>query len=300
MSQIIFENDIGTLSFSGDRSAPLAISEINGLGTPDKTYHTRNYIGFDGQTTISSQFAPRTISMVFDIVSGDVSEMSSKIYRVFSKGGTLYTDFKNGSRKIEVNQVFVDSFTRRGNTFRSFVVQLVCDNPYFSDFSPILKPCYGIVKNICYDNETQSWNLDVPTVWGSNTNDVILINAGASRVYPTLTIHCFGDAENNNGIELLRVNPENPDEILQRFAITHKLSDGEVITLCFNQRSDLNRRYISSSLGIDLLNLRTEDSSLANFFLEPGENRIILNNLSSGNTLSASITYDNQYIEGVY
>ena len=300
MSHIIFENDIGTLSFSGDRSASLAISEIIGLGTPEKNYQTRNYIGFDGQSTISSQFLPRTITMAFDIVSGDVSEISSKIYRVFSRGGTLYVDFKNGTRRIEVNQITVDSFTPHGTTLRSFVVQFVCDNPYFSDDIPVLKPCYETVKNIKYDTESQSWNLSTPIVWGTNNNDVILVNSGDSRVYPTLTVHSFGNADNDNGIELIRVNPHNPEEVLQRFAITHQLSDGEVITFCFNQRSDLNRRYIKSSLGTNLLNTRTEDSSLADFFLEPGENRIILNNLSTGNILSASISYDNQYVEGVY
>ncbi|MBE7012203.1 MAG: hypothetical protein E7415_05970 [Ruminococcaceae bacterium] len=300
MSQIIFQNDIGTLKFSGDRSFQLAIYELLGLGTPEKTYQTRNYIDFDGQTTISSTFNPRTISMAFDITYGDVSEMSAKIYRIFSKGGTLYIDFKNKSRRIEVNQVSVDSFSSHGSSLRSFVVQFTCDNPYFSDNSPITKPCYETVKNICFDNEAQSWNLDTPTVWGTNNNDVILINSGDSLVYPLITVYSTGDADSNNGIELLRVNPDKPDEILQRFAITHALSDGEVISICFNQRSDINRRYIKSNLGTNLLNSRTEDSSLDNFFLVPGKNRIILNNLSYGNVISATVHYDNQYVEGVY
>lgn len=300
MSYVIFENNIGTLSFSGDRSAPLAIREIIGLGTPEKDYQTRDFIDFDGQITVSSRFSARTITMSFDIVSGNVSEISSKIYRVFAKGGFLYTDFGNRKRKIEVNRVFADSFTPHGTAVRSFVVQFICDNPYFSDEYPVLTPCYETTKNITFDPETHSWNLDTPTVWGSNNNNILLINSGDSYAYPTLTLHSFGDANDNNGIELLRVNPENPDEIIQRFAITHKLSDGEVITFCFNQRSELQRRYIKSSLGINLLNARTEDSSLSDFFLEPGENRIILNNLSTGNVLSASISYDNQYVEGVY
>ena len=300
MSHIIFENEIGTLSFYGDRSAELAISEIQGLGTPDKNYQVRNYIDFDGQITTSSNFFPRTISMAFDIVSGDVSQLSSKIYRVFSRGGTLYTYFKNGARRIEVNQISVDSFTAYGSSLRSFVVQFTCDNPYFSDEHPIHKPCYEIVKNIRFDKESNSWNLDTPSIWGTNSNDVLLINSGDSLVYPTITVYSQGTAEDSCGIEILRVKPDNPDEVIQRFAINHQLSDGEAITFCFNQRSALKRRYIKSSLGTNLLNSRTEDSGLDSFYLDLGENRIILNNLSSGNTLSASITYDNQYIEGVY
>ena len=300
MSHIIFENELGTLSFYGDRSSELAISEIQGLGTPDKNYRTRNYIDFDGQTTISSNFMPRTISMAFDIISGNVSEISSKIYRIFSKGGTLYTHFENSSRRIEVNQIAVDSFIPHGTALRSFVVQFTCDDPYFSDEFPVTKPCYEIVKNIRYDSESNSWNLDTPSIWGTNSNDVLLINSGDSRIYPIITVYSQGSAEDNRGIELLRVNPHNPDEILQRFAINYQLSDGEVIIFCFNQRSDLKRRYIKSSLGSNLLNTRTEDSSLDNFYLDLGENRVILNNLSTGNTLSATISYDNQYIEGVY
>ena len=300
MSYIIFKNDLGELTFSGDNSSDFAIRNISGLGTPEKIYETRRFLDFDGQITTSSRFDARTITMSVDITKGDASALSARLYRILSKGGTLYTYFKNGSRRIEVNQVSVDSFTSHGSLFRSFVIMFVCDNPYFFDALPITKPCYEIQKNICFNPETNSWNLDTLTIWGSNSNDVILNNSGDTAIYPIFTIHSMGASNDDAGIELLRVDPYNPDNVIQRFKLLYPLSDGEVITLCFNQRSDENRRYIKSSLNTNLLNFRSEDSSLSGFYLEPGENRVILNNLSYGNKLSASLYYDNQYIEGVY
>lgn len=300
MSYIIFKNDLGELTFSGDNSSEFAIRSISGLGTPEKIYETRRFLDFDGQITTSSRFDARTITMNVDITKGDASFLSAKLYRILSKSGTLYTYFKNGSRRIYANQVSVDSFVSNGSVFRSFVIQFICDNPHFSDTLPIIEPCYEIQKNIRFNPETNSWNLDASLVWGSNSNDVILNNKGDTIVYPIFTIHSIGTSNDDMGIELLRVDPDNPEVVLQRFKLLYALSDGEVITLCFNQRSDENRRYIKSSLGTNLLNFRSKDSSLSGFYLEPGRNRIILNNLSAGNKLSASLSYDNQYIEGVY
>lgn len=300
MSHIIFKNELGTLFFGGDRSSNLALREISGLGTPEKIYKTADYIDFDGQITLSSRFAPRTINFSFDIVFGDVSAVSAEIYRIFSKSGTLFTYFRNGAKRIEVNQIFAESFVPHGTGLRTFAVTMCCDSPFFSDEKTIKIPCYETIKNIRFDASSNSWNLAEPTVWGSNSNDVIVENKGDELSYPTFHIHSFGDAQNDEGIEILRVSPKDPEDIIQRFALKHRLSDNEDITVCFNRRSNRKRRYIVSSFGTDLSDKRTEDSDLSAFYLLPGENRIILNNLSVGNTLSAGLEYDNQYVEGVY
>ncbi len=299
MSYIIYKNDLGEILFSGSQSE-FSIREIIGLGTPEKIYQTREYLDFDGQKTISSKLSPRTITISFDISGEDTSLNTAKLYRVLSKEGTLYTYFDTSCRRIAVNQVFVDSFVPHSSRSRSFVAQFVCDNPYFSDTQTIYKPCYEITKNLKYDAQNDTWNLDTPTIWGAKNNNVLLLNTGDIRAYPTFTISSKGGSNNANGIELLRVKPDAPDEVLQRFALYYSLSDKEVLTISFDPRSDLDRRYIKSSLGVNLLPFRDENSSLSDFYLEPGENRIIINNLSSGNVLSAYLTYENQYIEGVY
>ena len=299
MSYIVYKNDLGELTFSGGLS-DFSIREIVGLGTPDKKYQTREYLDFDGQRTLSSHFVPRTISMSFDISGEDTSSLTAKLYKVLSKEGTLYTYFNTSCRRIAVNQVKIDSFSQNSSRSRSFVAQFICDNPYFFDTHSVSMPCYETVKNIRYNTASGKWNLGTPTIWGAKNNNLLLVNTGDIKAYPTFKIHSFGSSDNNNGIELLRVNPNSSGEIIQRFCLNYALTDGETLTISFDPRSDLGRRYLKSSLGVNLLSFRSENSSLSDFYLEPGENRIILNNLSTGNILSASLTYENQYIEGVY
>ncbi len=300
MFYLIFKNNLGEITFSGSGNSEISVREISGLGTPDKVYRTQEYLDFDGQVTVSSHFAPRTITISFDIVGGNISQKTAEIYRILSQNGTLYTFFDNSQRRIEVNQISVDSFIRHGSRFRSFAVQFICDNPYFSDHSPIYESCYETLGNIVYDEESESWNLDGPSVWGTHSNDKLLINSGDIKSYPTFTICSSGSAADSNGFEILRVNPYNSSEVIQKFSLNYPLSDGETVTVCFDSRSNGNIRSVTNNLGQNLLSYRSEDSSLSDFWIEPGANRIILNNLSSGNSISASISYENQYIEGVF
>ena len=300
MSYLIFKNNLGEINFSGSGDSDIAVREITGLGTPDRIYQTREYLDFDGQITLSSHFSPRTITISFDVVGGSISQKTAEIYRILSQNGNLYTFFNNSRRRIEINQISVESFIRHGSRVRSFAVQFVCDNPYFSDHSPIYESCYETLGKLVYDGESESWNLDVPSVWGTNSNDKFLINSGDIKSYPIFTVCSSGNAADSNGFEILRVNPDNPAEIIQKFTLNYPLSDGETVTVCFDSRSNGNLRSVTNNLGENLLSYRSEESSLSDFWIDPGKNRIILNNLSGGNSISAYISYENQYIEGVF
>ncbi len=300
MFYILFKNNLGEIKFSGDGSSSFSLTGISGLGLPDKYYQTREYLDSDGQSTISSRFTARTITIAFDLKGDNISKLTASLYRILSQSGTLTVISSNSQRSIEVNQITVDSFTEKGSTYRSFTAQFICDDPFFKDLMPVSLPCYQLINNIRYNSESGLWNLDVPTVWGETSNDMLLINSGDFKTFPVFTIYSNGDAIDDGGFEILRVNPQNPDEVISRFALNYALTDGETITLCFNPRSPENRRYIESSKGTNLLNYRSENSSLSDFYLDCGENRLIVNNLSQGNVLSASLSYDNQYIEGVF
>ncbi len=299
MFYLIFKNRIGEIKFSGDGLSPFSLTQITGLGLPEKNYQTRQYLDFDGQQTISSYFAPRTITISFDLKGQEVSALTAKLYSVLSEEGTLYVYSSLSSRRIDVNQISVDSFTGRSSC-RAFTAQFVCDNPYFWDTSTVYEPCYRLINNLSYDSENESWNLDTPVVWGETSNDTIFQNTGDIKSYPIFTIYSQGDAEDSDGFEILRTDPNDPLNVIQRFSLKYQLSDGEKITLCFDPNSNKKRRFISSSTGANLLNYRGEDTSLSDFFLDCGDNRIIITNYSRGNTLSAYLSYENQYVEGVF
>ncbi len=299
MFYILFKNNLGEIKFSGDGTEPFSLTHISGLGLPEREYQTHEYLGLDGQQTVSSRFAPRIITMVFDLKGRNISSLTAKLYRVLAQEGTLYIVSSNSQRRTHVNQISVDSFTGNGN-YRSFSAQFICDNPYFWDMETIHRPCYKLIKNIKRDSAADLWNLDTPVIWGQISNDTVFNNDGDIKAYPIITIYSKGDAADNGGFEILRVDPKNSENIIQRFCLNYAMTDNEKITVCFDSRSDKKRRYISSSQGTNLLNCRSEDSALDQFYLECGENRIIINNLSHGNLLSAYLSYENQYVEGVF
>ncbi len=298
MFYMIFKNDLGEIKFSGDGLSPFSLTRITGLGLPEKIYETREYLDSDGQQTISSHFAPRTITIAFDLKGDSVSSLTAYLYRVLSKEGVLYLYSDNSQRRTNVSQIFVDSHT--GSAIRKFTAQFICDNPFLWDTQPIYEPCYRLTGGICYNSENEKWNLDTPTIWGTSNNDTMLQNTGDISAYPVFTIYSENDADDDAGFEILRVKPDNPQEIIQQFSLNYAMSDGEKITICFDPRSDKKRRYILSSEGTNLLDCRGESSSLSDFWLDCGENRIIIRNNSRGNNLSAYLYYENQYLEGVF
>lgn len=298
MSYIIFENPLGSLTFCGDGSSPLSLREVHGLGTPERIYQTRQYWGQDGQVTLSSHFDARTISIAFDLFAKDLREQTAKIHRIFSLGGTLYICGENKNRRIEANRVTVSEFTRHGSAFRSFAVQFVCDDPFFKDPSPTYLPCRKMTSNIVFVDG--KWNLDTPIVWGVASPNVSFSNLGHFNAYPTFTLYSAKDALSGDGFEILRVDPKNSQTVIQRFALNYLMSNEERITLSFSNRNEKGRRYIKSSTGENLLPYKSEESRLSDFWLSPGDNRIIVRNLSEGNDLSAYISYENQYIEGAF
>lgn len=297
MFYMIFKNALGEIEFSGDGNAPISITSVLGLGLVDKICQTQEYLDFDGRQTLSSRFEPRTISLSFDLKGGNTAHLAAKLFRVLSREGTLYIISDAAKRRAKVSQISLSEVEKIGS-FRSYSAQLICDNPYFGDAQTNRATCFEATGNLRFDSESGKWNLSEPTVWGQIKNDVIIKNDGDAAAYPTITLTSFGDAEDEAGFELLRVKPSDKGEVLQRFALCYALSDGERITLCFDPRSDKKRRYLKSTTGKNLLEVRAEDSSLSDFYLDCGENRIIINNLSRGNTLAAEISYENQYVEG--
>lgn len=369
MNYILFKNELGQILFSGSARTSFEsrgvfaalgtdaqtaknsclstvcfpIRRVSGLGVPEKIYTTREYVGLDGQNTVSSRFDARAITISFDITSyessslsgvlnasgssAEIREMSESrlkeatayLFRVLSREGTLY--FSSGSkiRRIFANQVSVSDFESYGGCARAFSAQFICDNPYFFDETPIRVSCYSIKNNLKYDESAQSWRLDTPTKWGLLENDTIIENSGITRAFPTFIVRAFtsssssSEAETENtgeaassggssapseGFEILRTDINNPEKVIQKFKICRAMQDGEEITICFDPRSEKGRRYIENSSGESLLSYRSEDSSLSDFYLEPGKNRIIVNNLSENRTISAYLKYENSYIEG--
>jgi len=299
MFYITYENEYGALKLGGDGGYKMPVTDVLGLGSPPKEYVVNEYLGHDGQFTKSVRTRARTITIKFD-VSGNLQYESRQIYRVLSFPGTLKVHFGATKRMIFVNQTSVEDFKTQGRAYRSFVVQMICDNPYFTDLSETDALCYGIVDNIKYDSTSGAWLLGTATekqIWTSSNSDKIIFNKGDVKTEPLFCVTVLGTPTNTAGFEILK--KDKSGEVIQKIKLNYTPSDGEKITVsCKSRHKD--GRFIKSSENGDIANFKSTDTSLSKFWLDVGANRIVINNLLTGCTLKAYISYDNQYVEGVY
>lgn len=291
-----FENDIGELIFDGEH---LRILALEGLGTPQKTYDTIEYIGYDGVFTTNSKKTSRTINIKFDVVTLNLRH----VMRVLDSGGTLYVQCGSVRRKITVNQITVGE-PEPHEIVSTVTAQFICDNPYFNDWKENEVACYSVTKNIKYSSG--SWNLSDKVVWGSLISDGIITNDSDSKIEPVFEIRIVGTTENGGGFEILRVNDNystddtNDDNIIQRLSFNYDTVDGEVITVNLDGRNEKGYRYAVSDKNGSILNYRSDDTSLSKFWLKIGKNRIVVKNSNADSKLNVTMRYNNKYTEAVY
>lgn len=287
-----FENDIGEVIFDNDNFHILA---LEGLGTPQKTYNMLEYVGYDGIFTTNSKRTSRTINIKFDIGGKSRVQDLRHIMRVFDIGGTLYLQCGDIRRKIAVSQINVDE-PEDHTVISTVTAQFICDSPFFNDWEERQVSCYEVINNIKYQDN--AWNLSTPTVWGELRNDKIINIDSDCETEPIFEIRVTGTTSNGGGFEILRVS-DNSD-IIQRLSFNYDTQDSETITINLDGRNAIGHRYAISDKNGSILNYRSDDTSLSNFKLVPGKNRIVVKNNNLNSRLNVIMRYNNNYAEAVY
>lgn len=290
-----FENDIGELIFDSEH---LRIIALEGLGTPQKTYDTIEYIGYDGVFTTNSKKTSRAINIKFDVGTSDIR----RVMRILDKGGTLFLQCGNIRRKIEVQQINVDE-PSDNRTLRTVTAQFICDNPYFNDPEDINVECYSVAGNIIYTEST--CNLSQSVVWGECVNNRVLEIDSDCKIEPVFEIRSVGTTQNGGGFQILRVNDaygddEDSDNIIQCLSFNYDTADGEVITINLDGRNEKGYRYAISDKNGSILSYRSNNTSLSKFWLEVGKNRIVVKNNNAASKLNVRMKYNNNYVEAIY
>ena len=307
MMQIKYKNEYGTIEWGGGHHPSLNIIEkISGLGLPGVETTTVDYEGFDGSFPTKEKYLSRTITFNFDLQNCNLQAETRRILKILSKQGTLQFLFDDTQRSIKVTQKPTVSDFDRTHAVRGFTVQFKCDYPFFTDLEPVKEVCYGTVKQIAGNQD-----LTEPFVWTSIITRASIYNNGDFKVYPKLHILNTGtinvDAGADIGYEILKVTPEYdlssdtpPEEkdIISKFHLPITTELGEEITINFDAR-DENNRYCISSVSGDILNKRSDDSTL-DFFLDIGENKIIVNNYNTSEKILCYVEYDTAYLEATY
>lgn len=150
---LTFENHLGRLALYGGTAGEDWLSPpntnwhiigLNGLGMPQKTFHTVNYAGLPGQHTLGERAEARVITISGDLCCGmdpstgaplSLREQLREGIRVLNASGwlTVHTGWQaKEQRTIYARCTSFEPGARTG-TFAPFVLQFTCDSPYFQD-----------------------------------------------------------------------------------------------------------------------------------------------------------------------
>lgn len=307
MIRIKYINEYGTLEWGGGQHPSLNIlGNITGLGLPSVETTKVKYEGFDGLFPTTEKYLSRTITFKFTLQSYDLQRETRRIYKILSEKGTLQLLFGQSKRSIEVTQKPTVSDFERTHVIRDFTVQFVCDYPFFTDLAPVTQTCFDLQEQI---NGNQ--DLTEPFIWTKPINKVSVYNNGDLKTFPKIYIRNIGtvpmDSTEKLGYEILKVRADYDlsldslpveDDIISRFYLPITTEIGEEIVINFDTR-DEKGRYCVSSVSGNIASKRSDDSTFE-FYLDVGENKIVVNNYNSNEQIVCNIEYNNRYLEATY
>lgn len=122
--------------------------------------------------------------------------------------------------------------------------------------------------------------------------DAHIYNSGDNRAEPIFYISnspVDGIALLDDEIGILITNETTG----QHIKLDTTTQDGEIITV------DIPHRKITSSTRGNIINTMSLDTFLDDFWLDIGDNRIVVTNYNTTEQISVVCTYKNQYIEAV-
>lgn len=279
MLNLKYKSGRGEVRLSGDSSAIFRITETDGFGVAERSYTAATYTGSDGQSTISSKYLPRTITLSGDIVSDDIRTEFSRAVDIMSEPGYLYVSDGRADRRIYCNQMNFPDINRilRGK-IATFAVQFVCDSPYFEDAADTEIPIYRRIKNL-------STPFTLPAVFGTTAAENTAFNIGSAAVEPVIAIRF---TKTLSSAETVTVTNSTTGAFV---SFSYTPQSGDVVKIDIP-----GRRLTSSRLGTITEQL-SDDTYLSDFRLERGRNVI---GVSVGDAQSGAVVaciFNNKYLE---
>lgn len=279
---LTYKNDIGTVTMRGGGSAAgLRITAVEGLGLVTREYNAAVYSGYDGQETISSRAAARSITIAVEGIGRDMVKAVRNALEVFGQSGMLYIENEHLSRRIYCSQVQIPDVTRvlRGQ-IAAFAVQFLCDSPFFEDFEDTFVPLYSRKKLL----ETP---FTLPEMFGKMIIGGSIEIKGSVSVEPVITMYypeVIEDAES-----IVVTNKTTGKSIQLEYAP----QKDDTVTV------DIKNRRITSSINGNIINCLSDGTFLGDFVFERGVNvvSVSVGDVTSGFTIECK--YNNLYSEAV-
>lgn len=287
---IFYENQWGIIHFCGSRKAAesgVYLKSITGLGLPEAEYQTEAYVKRSGQRVVQKRDLERVITLSADVCSEkQMRNVIQNLSCVMYHPGVLTVLSGQRHRKIPCRLSKMEEPIRQGKQITSVVLQLVCDQPYFTDIDSCEVELYSRKDLICGD-------FTLPCVFTERIARKNVLNDGDVDAEPVLTIYNTGTDEGTDaytedfGIEVFNHTTG------KRLKLLCTTEPGEMIVI------DIPHRRITSNYKGNVITLLDTDSFLSDFLLLTGCNDIEIINHNVSEEIQVILGFERQYIEAV-
>lgn len=282
MFNIRFFNETGSIDFGGGRSGSCwKVTSADGLAFCGRNFACAKYTGQDGQKTTSVTVNARIITLSGDIYIGDsFSADFNSAMAVLENEGTIEIKTELGTRRIKARCCDFRENGRKGK-YMLFVVQFVCDDPYFEDADKTEIAIYKAVPML-------DSNFTFPGVFSGRISRRNIIYSGTRAAEPVFFINIDEGQDGEN--QLIIKNHTSGENLTFNYGGVM----GDFITV------DIKKRKIFNQDGVSLLKYLSDDSFFDGFHLFPGNNEIEVINRNVNTGITVNCCYANRYSEAVY
>lgn len=280
--EIVIQNKNGRLEIGGGNHPTAKLIEIAGLGLPASEPNTIKYAGQPGYKMLGRVDMERTITMSldFDGIPFDVM----KVYRVLQEECELL--FFLGGERRKIKGICLNPTEAESIIFKrmyKLVLQFVCENPYFEDFSDkvISLSTRTDMFPSYFDSAEGKQVIDLAATPIATVRDatVKITNRGDMNIYPTITVVAEEDCETL----VISNNTTN-----KSITINKSIAVGEKVVV------DVYNRTIKSDINGSLLNYISDDTIMSEFVIERGINEMKVEN-EKFNMFVGTVSYTPQY-----
>ena len=275
-----FSNEMGSFKLRGTGSEGFLVCSVTGLEPVEISRSVKSYIGEDGCFEDSSQYVQRIITLSCDLKLDKNSKNEiRKAMRVLSRKCRLIIETTDSKRQIMVNAATF-TFGKKYTKYQTFVIQLTCDYPHFTDETP--SHCVIFKKN-----KLLGKNSSLPQILSERISGCTVNNEGDLKFYPVITVMKKDDIIRDNEI-IIKNNTTGKSIVINKAMLK-----GEIVTV------DIKNRTITSSVDGNILCTLNQYSSLADLWCECGENdiNVLLGGAQTG--IEIFVDYYNEYLEAI-
>ncbi len=276
--KLIYENEMGRVVLSGEGKGTFRITELSGLSLPDTEADTVRYPDAPGQMVNRISVLARTITVAGDIWD-ETGVAVSRAMGVLMHPGILTVSTPRFERCAPCRSISFLPGAKRGD-YLCYTLQLVCDNPYFSD-KKAQKDVVATKKAMLKTSFT------LPAMLSKRTTSARVINRGNVAVMPRILLQTPVAATFPKG--LLLQNRTTGKSLTLHLT----LSAGETLTV------DCENRKIYTDKQENLLGCLDSDCVMSAFSFVPGVNEIAVFAEDEIAKFSVSCSFCNQYGEAI-